>query len=164
MRATRVDSPRHSLGLEATTLALAEVLSALVFASSAVAVTFNPNLVISDDNMRAYDNYSAADIQAFLVSNGSALATRSFRRHDRGRTAPASTIIYEAARAHRMSPKVLLVMLQKEQSLITYAGQRSGFARLQVRLGGRHGRSGRLAAQPEVPGIRQPAVVRGAAA
>ena len=98
------------------------VLSALVFASTAAAATFNPNLVISDDNMRAYDNYSAADVQAFLVSNGSALATRSFRRHDRGRTAPASTIIYEAARAHRLSPKVLLVMLQKEQSLITYAG------------------------------------------
>ena len=94
-------------------------LSGLLLASPALAATFNPNLVLSDDNMRADNSMTAADIQAFLVYKNSVLATRSFPRHDKGAVAPASVIIYEAARAHRISPKVLLVMLQKEQSLIS---------------------------------------------
>ncbi len=102
-----------------TALLVVSIIATLVFASSAFAAVFNPNLVISDDNMRADDSYTSADVQAFLQSKGSVLATRSFARHDNGSVAPASTIIFEAARAYRISPKVLLVMLQKEQSLIT---------------------------------------------
>jgi hypothetical protein len=117
-----VTSARRRSGLRSAAITLLVLVSTAAFASSALAVTFNPNLVISDDNMRADDSYTVADIQAFLASNRSALATRSFPRHDGGRAAPASTIIYEAARAWRISPKVLLVMLQKEQSLITYTG------------------------------------------
>ena len=95
------------------------MFSALALAPPATAATFNPNLVISDDNFRADDSMTVADIQAFLVMKNSLLANRSFKRHDGGKTAPASVIIYEACRAYRISPKVMLVMLQKEQSLIT---------------------------------------------
>jgi hypothetical protein len=112
-------SARRRLGLRVTASALAFLISALVLASPAVAATFNPNLVISDDNMRDDDSMTAADIQAFLVMKNSLLASRSFPRHDKGTSAPASVIIYEACRAFRISPKVMLVMLQKEQSLIT---------------------------------------------
>jgi hypothetical protein len=119
---TRTNTLTRSLTLRAAAVIVASVLSMLAATAPAMAATFNPNLVISDDNMRADDSYTAADVQAFLNANGSALATRSFARHDKGAAAPASTIIYEAARAWRISPKVLLVMLQKEQSLISYAG------------------------------------------
>jgi len=107
------------MGPRATVLILAVVLCTSIFASTALAATFDPNLVISDDNMRAEDSFTAADIQAFLVSKNSVLASRSFPRHDKGKTAQASVIIYEAARAWHINPQVLLVLLQKEQSLIT---------------------------------------------
>jgi hypothetical protein len=115
---------KRSAGPRIAALVLVSIFSTLVFAASAFAGVFNPNLVISDDNMRADDSYTAADVQAFLQSKGSVLATRSFPRHDKGAAASASTIIYEAARAYRISPKVLLVLLQKEQSLVTgsYSG------------------------------------------
>jgi len=111
--------PTRIIGLRSALLVLALVLFAVVLVSPAFAATFNPNLVISDDNMRADDSMSVASIQAFLVEKKSLLATESFPRHDRGKTASAAVIIYEAARAFRISPRVLLVMLQKEQGLIT---------------------------------------------
>ena len=110
---------KRPVGLRAALTVLLCFTMTLVLASSALAATFNPNLVMSDDNMRADNSMTAADIQAFLVYKKSLLATRSFPRHDGGASAPASVIIYEAARAFRISPKVLLVLLQKEQSLIT---------------------------------------------
>jgi hypothetical protein len=42
-----------------------------------------------------------------------------FARHDNGSIAPASVIIYEACQSWKISPRVMLTMLQKEQSLIT---------------------------------------------
>jgi len=91
----------------------------MAFASSAMAATFNPALVISNDNMRAYDSMSQRDIQAFLNSQAGPLKSLSFARHDKGTTAAASTIIWEACQAWHISPRVMLTMLQKEQSLLT---------------------------------------------
>lgn len=86
---------------------------------SAFARTFNASLVISDSNMRAYDSMSAAQIQSFLNARTGPLKRMSFARHDGGSIAPASVIIWEAAQAWHINPKVLLTMLQKEQSLLT---------------------------------------------
>lgn len=109
---------RH-LRLTVCALTTALCLGGLLLASSAMAVDFNPALIMSDDTMRAYDTMTSADIQAFLVSKNSLLKDMSFPRHDNGATAPVSVIIYEAARAYKINPKVLLALLQKEQSLIT---------------------------------------------
>lgn len=106
-------------GRRISALLLAVILGGLLLATSAMAVDFNPALMMSDDTMRAYDTMSAADIQAFLVTKNSLLKDMSFRRHGNGPTAPASVIIYEAARAYKINPRVLLALLQKEQSLIT---------------------------------------------
>jgi hypothetical protein len=114
----RANFPVRTTGMRASLVVLAFMLFAIVLVSPAFAATFNPNLVISDDNMRADDSLTAADIQAFLVMKNSILATKSFPRHDGGKSASAAVIIYEAARAWRISPKVLLVMLNKEQGLI----------------------------------------------
>jgi len=107
------------VGLRALLVVLVAVGFAMSAAPLAFGATFNPNLVISDDNFRADDSMTAADIQAFLVMKNSVLANRSFARHDKGKSARASAIIAEACRAYHISPRIMLVMLQKEQSLIT---------------------------------------------
>ena len=96
------------------------VLGALLLgAAPALGHEFTPRLVISDAQMRDYDSMSAAQIQAFLNRRSGPLKRMSFARHDGGPTAPASVIIWEAAQAWHINPKVLLTMLQKEQSLLT---------------------------------------------
>lgn len=80
---------------------------------------FTPSLVLSDAQMRDWQSMSQADVQAFLASKPGPLKRMSFARHDGGSVAPASTIIWEASQAYHINPRVLLTMLQKEQSLIT---------------------------------------------
>ncbi|MBI2050658.1 MAG: hypothetical protein HYT31_02535 [Parcubacteria group bacterium] len=84
-----------------------------------LAASFNPNFIISDTELEDVDSLSQDAIQRFLESKGSFLArftevTNNIRK-------PASQIIYEEARLYQISPKVILAMLQKEQSLITSA-------------------------------------------
>jgi hypothetical protein len=92
---------------------------ALSFSAPALAASFNPANVISDANMRDYTSMSAAGVQAFLDSKPGVLKSLSFPRHDGGPSAKASVIIWEASQAYHINPKVLLTMLQKEQSLLT---------------------------------------------
>lgn len=119
---------------------LATVVAAALIAGTAAAAraaTFDPELIISNDNMRAYDCMSADDIQAFLETQPGALATLKTadrdkvitlsKTKDNVNTTPdkgedpklASRIIWEACQEWRISPKVMLTMLQKEQSLLT---------------------------------------------
>jgi len=108
-----------------------------VTASAAFAATFDPLYVISDDNMRAENSMSVAQIQAFLETQPGVLKDLVARDYDKvitlskktnnlnitpdkGETPKAaSRIIWEACQAWRISPKVMLTMLQKEQSLLT---------------------------------------------
>jgi len=96
-------------------------LSMLVPQSAFMATTapaFNPNFILSDEELQAWDTMSRTDIQAFLEERGSFLST--FRTEDKnGNTKLAADIIQAAAAEHRINPKYLLVKLQKEQSLIT---------------------------------------------
>ncbi len=82
---------------------------------SAQAFSFNPNNIISD---REFTNPFAMDlnqIQYFL--NRGALGTL-FTEDWQGKTRSAAEIIWRASQDHLISPKVLLVTLQKEQSLV----------------------------------------------
>lgn len=79
---------------------------------------FNPNYLISDEEMQFAGSMTRADIQAFLDDYDSYLA--DFRADDLdGTRRLASDIIYRAAQEYKINPKYLLVKLQKEQSLIT---------------------------------------------
>lgn len=98
---------------------------------------FDAGLIISDENFYDRAAMSESQIQAFLESKGSVLATYRASVSSRGtdtswRTGNvictpftggdnllASTIIYRAQSACNISARVLLVTLQKEQSLIT---------------------------------------------
>lgn len=84
---------------------------------SAYALQFNPNTIISDSDFFRTDEMDAQDIQTFLETKGSSLA--SYRALDSdGIANRASDIIYQAAIVNGINPKVILVLLQKEQSLI----------------------------------------------
>lgn len=87
-------------------------------AATAFAATFDPELIISNDNMRRANSMSANDIQAFLETQSGPLKSLVTVDHA-GVKRKASMIIWQASSAWDISPKVMLTMLQKEQSLLT---------------------------------------------
>lgn len=82
---------------------------------ASVYAAFNPNHIISDFEFRDYDSMTLDDIFRFLKSKNSTLSTYV----DPVTRVSAAQIIYDHARLSKINPKVLLVKLQKEQSLIT---------------------------------------------
>jgi hypothetical protein len=110
-----------------------------VSAQNAVDPAFNPSLLIPDEAFGDVGTFgSAAGIQQFLEQKGSVLANTSpeflikLREPDTntkvaledpqpnlGRLRTAAELIYDASTRHGLNPQVVLVTLQKEQSLIT---------------------------------------------
>ncbi|PIT87831.1 MAG: hypothetical protein COU31_00680 [Candidatus Magasanikbacteria bacterium CG10_big_fil_rev_8_21_14_0_10_40_10] len=91
----------------------------LVFPLSASALSaFDPHFIISDSQMRNNSNWSENDIQSFLQSKGSYLSKYSTVDVVDDKSKTAAGIIHSAAERYDIDPKVLLVTLQKEQSLI----------------------------------------------
>ena len=108
-------------------------------AAAANASDFQPGYLISDQNFFDSQSMTVADVQAFLNSkvtscsgsNGMpclkdyyaqstpALAANSYCAATPGGTLSAAQVIVLAAQACGINPKVILVMLQKEQGLIT---------------------------------------------
>ncbi len=87
------------------------------------AETFDPSYILSDADLTNWNTMTVQDIQMFLASKNSALK-EIFAVDIDGMQKSAAEIIYNAARTHRINPKVLLVLLQKEQSIITDASPR----------------------------------------
>ncbi len=128
--------------LSAALLATAALLALPVQRAAAADLSgFDPGYIISDQNMYDSGSMSVADVQRFLDARGSTCRTASdgtpclkaVRVDTTARAAdtrcpggyPAATrqsaaeIIVGVARACGINPRVLLVMLQKEQSLVT---------------------------------------------
>jgi peptidoglycan hydrolase CwlO-like protein len=79
---------------------------------------YDPNTIISESAFLDSGSMSADDIQAFLSAQGSCL--RSYSGSDyAGVRKTAAQMIADAASAWQVSPRVILVTLQKEQSLIS---------------------------------------------
>ena len=117
-----MDSTSHSRRRAPVLWGLIALLAALSLTfgmvAQASAATFNPENIISNANMRDYDSMSAAEIQAFLEAQPGVLDTRVTTDYA-GVRKRASTIIWQACRKWTINPKVMLTMLQKEQSLLT---------------------------------------------
>lgn len=79
---------------------------------------FNPNHIISDAEILDYDSMSLADIKAFMNAKGGYIAKNYFQNPNNGKMMTGSEIIYEIATTNKINPKFLIVLLQKEQSLI----------------------------------------------
>jgi hypothetical protein len=98
------------------------LLSLLASASSALAAepdpNFNPSHIISDAEILDYNSMTKDEIQAFLESRGSYLARYSMANPNTGVMETAAEIIYGRCQANLISPKFVIVLLQKEQGLI----------------------------------------------
>lgn len=79
-----------------------------------VLAEFNPNFILSDAELTDYNSLNMAQIQDFLAGKKSYLATYV----DPAIRITAAQAIYDSAYLHRVNPKYILVLLQKEQSLI----------------------------------------------
>lgn len=95
------------------------ILSTLLpFAHVSAQASFNPEFIISDNELQSSTVWTRDDVQKFLDSKGSYLS--QYQAEDASGTVKlASDIIYEAGLRYQINPKYLLVTLQKEQSLIT---------------------------------------------
>ncbi len=99
---------------------------------------FNPGLIIADDEMTDSASLTTDEIQNFLDTRGagcsgdSCLATKTFDTNDEKKDSlcdgytkasdqTAAQIISGVATSCGINPKVLIVMLQKEQGLVTAA-------------------------------------------
>jgi hypothetical protein len=79
---------------------------------------FDPSFIVSDTRLFNSTAMNQLEIQRFLEQKGSYLATFRTIDHLDGIEKLASEIIYNASQQHVISPEYLLVVLQKEQSLI----------------------------------------------
>lgn len=79
---------------------------------------FDPNFIISDEEIQHWQSMTRVDIQTFLEEQGGYIA-RLTTNDASGTPRVVSDIISRAATQYRINPKYLLVKLQKEQSLVT---------------------------------------------
>jgi hypothetical protein len=77
-------------------------------------VEFDQNYVLSDDDLLDYNSLNLVQIQGFLLAKNSTLANYK----DPITSLRADQIIYSTAQEFQISPKFILALLQKEQSLI----------------------------------------------
>ena len=80
--------------------------------------TFNPNNVVTDINFTAVDSLSQSAVQSFLAAQSGALGSYKALDHA-GVRRSAAAIVWRAAHSWLVSPKVILVTLQKEQGLLS---------------------------------------------
>lgn len=95
------------------TLAMFATLAAILLPQ--VSLAFDPNSIISDDDLTNAQAMDMNQIQSFLTRG--ALAALTLPDWE-GVTRPVSQIIWNAAQQHVINPRFLLVLLQKEQSAI----------------------------------------------
>ncbi len=89
--------------------------SAIFLLMPPVQAEFNPHFIIADEELTDYNSMNLDQVQKFLEEKGSPLA----KYIDPNIRMTASQIIYDNARLNRVNPRYILVLLQKEQSLIT---------------------------------------------
>lgn len=88
-----------------------------VIAPFAARADFDPNFIIGDQEIYDEASMSLEEITAFLNAKGGFIATYTVTDPE-GRSMSAAQAIYERSRANHVNPKFIMVLLQKEQSLI----------------------------------------------
>lgn len=99
-------------------LLIIAIIFNLVAPSALFAAEFNPNFLLSDEEMQNWQAMSREDIAAFLSGKGGYISTLKIEDKD-GTIRDSADIISRAAQEHKINPKYILVKLQKEQSLVT---------------------------------------------
>lgn len=80
---------------------------------------FDPNHIIADSELTDFASLSKSGIRDFLQAKGSGLADGKYQTPFGDRS--AADILATAATHYKLSPKFLITLLQKEQSLVTTA-------------------------------------------
>ncbi|MBI5732219.1 MAG: hypothetical protein HY982_02565 [Candidatus Magasanikbacteria bacterium] len=78
---------------------------------------FNPNYILSDSEMIDYNSLTSEEIKNFLKSKPGILGQYEVLDQN-GLNRSAAELIFEACQRYQINPKVVLVLLQKEQSLV----------------------------------------------
>lgn len=94
---------------------LPALLALAAFLPLQAALAFDPNYILSDEELQDANSMDLNQIQAFLERG--ALGELRLEDHT-GKVRDVADIIWRTAQAHDINPKFLLVLLQKEQSLI----------------------------------------------
>jgi hypothetical protein len=76
---------------------------------------YNSNRIINDEDFFAFQSMTIQQIQDFVIMQGGSLGSYI----DPAVQMPAYYIIWQTAQEFQISPKFILTMLQKEQSLLT---------------------------------------------
>jgi len=93
------------------------ILGFASFTPRVLAADFDNGYIISDSDLTSYNSMTLAEIQTFLDNRAGTLG--KFVTVDAfGVMRSAAEIIYQAAQTYKINPKFLLVMLQKEMSLV----------------------------------------------
>ncbi|MFA5248104.1 MAG: hypothetical protein WC415_02560 [Patescibacteria group bacterium] len=101
-------------------------LCSIAFAQEAPDPNFNPGNIISNAEILDYNSMTEAEIQKFLEDKNSYLANYSVADPNTNEMMRVSKIIYTRCQENKISPKFVLVLLQKEQGLIEDANPSSG--------------------------------------
>lgn len=80
--------------------------------------SFDPNYIISDQDAIDYNCINEPNIHDFLKSKGGTLYSYQAPNKE-GALMKTSQILYQVAQEWRISPKFLIVLIQKESSLVT---------------------------------------------
>jgi hypothetical protein len=140
---------RLVVGAATAALALGVVVAAPAVAQAASTLTFNAGRIISDGIFYAPNTMTAAQVQAFFQTKGASCTTGGGNTciKDYVETTPtraadaycaayqgatnerASDIVVKAAVACGLNPQDLIVILQKEQSLVTTAKPPATYAK-----------------------------------
>ena len=86
-------------------------LFVLLIPLSSQARTFDPNNIITDEELLAKDSLSQAAIQAFLTRENSVLA--AYSQTVEGKAMTAAEMIWQVSQKHGVNPKFLLTTLEK---------------------------------------------------
>ena len=110
------------------------VIICLIFITPAQGTIPNKDNIISDDEFRNCQSMTQNDIQNFLANQNCFLATYKTADVDGVEKLP-SEMIYNAAQRYHINPKVILTMLQKEQSIISTSSGKQTTAQLNKAMG-----------------------------
>ncbi len=103
-------------------LSIVSLFLVLAPTTNVFALEFNPNFIISDEEILNVNAMSLNDIRRFLQNKPGILKNYIVEvniKDEPFRRVPAAEYIYERAVKNGINPKFVLVLLQKEQSLIT---------------------------------------------
>lgn len=100
-------------------MAVIGLLGSVAWNPKPLFAAFTPNFLLSDYDLTDSSALSRNGVRDFLRSKGAAIADMKFETPNEPKT--AVDILLDVAKLYRISPKYLLVLLQKEQSLVTAA-------------------------------------------